>query len=118
MWTAFDYMYRDAGNFKAFGTAVLDGALTSDDEELIRSRLASGEYFIAEQIGIPPLYQKLYKWSGGRTPSDHCWHEFVRVREIPTLPAISPLCLASNLVSRFAGITRWDETLSPHFSLA
>lgn len=31
MWTAFDYMYRDAGNFKAFGAVVLDGELDEGD---------------------------------------------------------------------------------------
>ena len=27
MWVAFDYMYRDAGNFKAFATVNIEGRL-------------------------------------------------------------------------------------------
>ena len=60
MWTAFDYMYRDAVNFKAFGTAILDGHLQPEDKQLIRQRFSSGEFFIAEQVGIPSLYRQLY----------------------------------------------------------
>ena len=55
MWTAFEYQYRDADNFKAFGTVILDGAVSEADESVVRAHLNSGEFFIAEQIGVPPL---------------------------------------------------------------
>lgn len=118
MWTAFDYLYRDAGNFKAFGTVILNGALSSKDRKLIRPRLSSGEYFIAEQVDVAPLYEKLYEVSGGPTQSDHCWHEFVGLHGITAPNDASSALPASELVARFARVERWDESLSPHFSLA
>jgi hypothetical protein len=117
MWGAFDYMYRDAGNFKAFGTIFLDAPLGAVDRELIRSRLSSREFFIAEQIGVSPLYQELYRWSGGATNSDHCWHEFVGFREIAALERDSNFVKTKEFVSRFISLKHWDATLSPHFAL-
>jgi hypothetical protein len=117
MWSAFDYMYRDAGNFKAFGTINLEGPLRAADQEAIRSRLSSGEFFIAEQVGVPPLYQELYRWSGGITNSDHCWHEFIGFREIAAPETDSAIFKVEEFVSRFASVKDWDEALSPHFAL-
>jgi hypothetical protein len=114
MWTTFDYMYRDAGNFKAFGMIVLEGRVGAADQELIRSRLSSREFFIAEQVGVPPLYQNLYGWSGGATDSDHCWHEFVGFRDIAAFEGDSNTHEAKELVSRFDSVEDWDEALSPH----
>ena len=33
MWTLFKYLYRDAGNFKAFGSLALEGPLTADEQQ-------------------------------------------------------------------------------------
>jgi len=33
--TAFDYKYRDAGNYKAAGRLVLEGSLSTDDRAMI-----------------------------------------------------------------------------------
>jgi len=117
MWTGFDYVYRDAGNFKAFGTVLLRGAVTKIDEDLVRRSLDSGEYFIAEQVGVPPLYDQLYQWSSGPTESDHCWHEFVGFREINTPPIMPTFNIVSarQFISRFAAIDNWDLGQSPHF---
>lgn len=117
MWSAFDYMYRDAGNFKAFGTIILEGPLSAADQELICSRLSSQEFFIAEQVGVPPLYQELYRWSGGATSSDHCWHEFVGFRESAAPERDSDRIKTKEFVSRFTAVKSWNETRSPHFAL-
>lgn len=117
MWTAFDYMYRDAGNFKAFGTIILEGRLSAADLQLIRSCLSSREFFIAEQVGVPPLYQDLYRWSGGATNSDHCWHEFVAFRSVAVPERNSDIIKTSEFVSRFTSVEEWDETRSPHARL-
>ena len=117
MWTAFDYVYRDAGNFKAFGTVILKGRLGAADRELIRSRLSSREFFIAEQVGVSPLYNELYHWSGGRTDSDHCWHEFLSFREAAPTDKDSKVITSAEFVRRFAAVKCWDETLSPHFAI-
>lgn len=116
MWTAFDYMYRDAGNFKAFGFVILKGDITRGDRQLIRSRLSGGDYFIAEQVGVPPLYNKLYECSGAPTPSDHCWHEFVGFREMAPPEDTGSVISLRDFLSRFVGLEEWDESLSPHSS--
>lgn len=119
MWTIFEYMYRDASNFKAYGTLPLDGIVTAADEQLVRNRLESEEFFIAEQIGVPALYEQLYQWSGGSRPSDHCWHEFVGFRELTTPPeGSSPPITSGEFIARFAEVKEWDEAFSPHFRIA
>jgi hypothetical protein len=116
MWTAFDYLYRDADNFKAFGTIAITGGLSDADRDAIKFRLDGTEYFVAEQVGIPPLYEQLYRWSGGRTFSDHCWHEFVSFRDLDGAPEKGALTLdAATLIARFTGVSEWDCTLSPNF---
>lgn len=117
MWTAFDYMYRDAGNFKAFGTMVLLGRLEPQDKQLVRECLSSEEFFIAEQVGIPPLYQELYQWSDGPTRDDHCWHEFVQFRELPGPPDAPAAMTTKEFVTHFASVKTWNESLSRHFWL-
>ena len=117
-WTIFEYLYRDAGNFKAFGSIALEGRINSADCEAIRAKLDSGEFFIAEQIGVPPLYEQLYKWSDGPTTSDHCWHEFVGFRESGD-PERCPIGgNAKDFVMRVTLMNEWNLSLSPHFSLA
>lgn len=118
MWTAFEYMYRDAGNFKAFGTVALAGDLDAGDQALIRGRLSSGEFFIAEQVGVPPLYRELYKWSGGPTSDDHCWHELVGFRPMSGPAEGVQVVSAREFVARFASVEDWTGELSPHFSIA
>ena len=118
MWTSFDYMYRDAGNFKAFGSVTLRGDLGDADRQEIRGRLDQGEYFIAEQVGVPPLYEELYQWSNGPTRSDHCWHEFIGFRELHSAPTKRVhTAEAKAFVARFRSVSEWDGSLSPNFEL-
>lgn len=107
-WTLFEYLYRDAGNFKAYGAVVLTGRIGETDREVILERLDSGEFFIAEQVGVPPLYKDLYRWSHGPTQSDHCWHEFVGFRETNARPERCACgSTAAHLVRQFASVSDW-----------
>ena len=116
MRTIFEYCYRDAGNFKAFGTLLLDGTVPSHLEAQVRSALQDGQFFIAEQIGVLPLYNQLYKWSGGAIEADHCWHEFVGFKETDnTDSSIECAGTAAEFAARFASVAQWNEELSPHF---
>lgn len=117
MWTEFEYCYRDAGNFKAFGSVWMAGALDTDQRAIIETKLEGGEFFIAEQVKIPALYGKLYKWSSGHsTRDDHCWHALVGLREHTSIPATTLLSgSTSEFVERFACVRQWQEELSPHF---
>lgn len=53
----FEYLYRDAGNYKVWGELLLQGALSDADVECLRERFVGGKYFIAEQ-SVFRLYLK------------------------------------------------------------
>lgn len=117
--TVFEYMYRDAGNFKTAGRLLLAGRDPSA-EGVIRSCLEHANQFVAEQIGIPALCEAHWE-SVGEDPSDldHAYHEFVGLRsamkEDSTLAVWGPLEL---MVSRMQSAARkWDVTLSPNCDL-
>ncbi|MCK9380448.1 MAG: hypothetical protein M0P95_05200 [Sulfuritalea sp.] len=111
----FEYLYRDAGNFKAWGALLLKGALTEVQVAEMRSKLEGGEFFIAEQIGIPPLYQELWAYSEGITESDHPSHEFFAVRpaEENDLAMGAPWGTANDLFNAVTKVALWKEHLSP-----
>lgn len=114
----FEYRYRDAANFKANGRILLMGDLTTAERMEITSKLEGGDLFIAEQLGVPTLYEALYAYSGGPSAHDHCWHEFVGFDVNP--PANSgdrAWGSARTLLARFRAVEKWEIKLSPHFCL-
>lgn len=115
--TVFQYLYRDAANFKAFGDLLLRGVCTAQMEHFIRARCESHEYFVAEQVGVPVLYPELYKFSNGPTIDDVAFHEFLGLRPAAPEEAESLPCGGKlyDLVGKFCHVRRfWDCTLSPH----
>ncbi|MFN3945009.1 MAG: hypothetical protein ACK4K7_08775 [Allosphingosinicella sp.] len=119
MITLFEYLYRDAGNYKAFGSVALEGALTEEELEQVRARfLANDSLFITEQIEVPALYPQLYQWSGGPTGDDHCWHEFAGIRVVHggEVPAdIRIVGSAQDFVKTLMAVGTWKEERSRHF---
>ena len=114
----FDYMYRDAGNYKAFGALLLTGGVTEETRKRLVSKLVGGEFFIAEQVGIPTLYEELWGFSDGPTEDDHVWHTFNLFRPPMDGEANLPVWgSVSELVRRFEKIRFWNEALSPHWDL-
>jgi hypothetical protein len=110
----FEYLYRDASNYKAWGEILLSGIPSQGDIEALRACLESGEQFVAEQVGIPPIYQELWDLSGGPTSDDHALHEFVTLRaanedDRKSLPLFGEL---SSLLKTFQAVTRWNYSLS------
>lgn len=78
----FEYLYRDASNFKKWGSVVFGGALSDDLRARIRRALHDEEWFIADQVGVPELLFDDYPLN----QDDHCWHEFsvlVDTDEVP-----------------------------------
>lgn len=116
-WTAFDYLYRDAGNFKARNCILLRGTLSQSQQDQIISRMDSSELFVAEQVGIPPLHAALWELSGGPTNEDHGWHSFEGFRDIehPSETLLRQLWgLAGDFHARFLAVDEWDLRLSPN----
>ncbi len=115
----FEYLYRDASNYKAWGEILLSGTPSQNDIEVLLASLESGEYFVAEQVGIPALYQELWELSDGPNSDDHALHEFVALRvasedERKSLRLFGDL---SSLLKTFQAVTTWDYSLSPNFDL-
>jgi hypothetical protein len=71
--TRIEYLYRDAGNYKQFGSVVLRGAITPQEIGTIKAGLESGEYFIPNQVGLPDLQPNMPGFPD--RDADHVWHE-------------------------------------------
>ena len=70
----FNYLYRDAGNYKSFGSVVFSNKNCLTTEEInskITSCLISGEFFIPSKWKIPLVYIFPYD-----SDLDHEWFEY------------------------------------------
>ncbi|MDH7974163.1 hypothetical protein QH494_18395 [Sphingomonas sp. AR_OL41] len=110
--TAFEYLYRDASNYKSHSQVYLSGRLSGADRALIVSKLQDGEFFVAEQVGIPPLYEALYALSDGPTDDDHRWHEFSGFVDEPSLVDGPIWGTSAEFVLAFSKLTKWDSKIS------
>jgi hypothetical protein len=118
--TIFEYLYRDAGNFKSYGSILLLGQISRTEHGVIERKMESGEFFIAEQIGVKALYKELYKFSGGMTQQDHVWHSFVEFRGVNDDDHIDDMEVWGTVVDfikKFASIGEWNLRLSRHAML-
>jgi hypothetical protein len=76
-----EYQYRDASNYKEFGEILLEGVFSIEDIEILHSCMYDcGQFFIPEEIGIPPLQPRLWEKYNGRNEDDHDWHSIECVR--------------------------------------
>lgn len=117
-YSVFEYVYRDASNYKAWGAILLSGAPLKNDMEIFRASLESHVYFVAEQVGIPALYKELWEF-GGPNCDDHALHEFVVLRAASEDERKSLQLFASlpSLLKTFQAVTSWDYSLSPNFDI-
>lgn len=70
----FEYLHRDEGNYKTYGSLVLDNPLKILPEEaavILRKKLIDGEYFYPTEAGVPIFGN----YNGNYLSSD--WYEFV-----------------------------------------
>lgn len=70
----FEYLYRDAGNFKNWGVVIFSNKNNSDARYLEQQAikvLIDREFFVAYKADVPNLHFKEYVES-----LDHDWHEF------------------------------------------
>jgi hypothetical protein len=117
-YSVFEYLYRDGANYKAWGELLLKGRLNEQEITEMRGRFDGGDCFIAEQIDIPTLYEALWEdCDGGRSSSDHVWHEFHVLRpasadEVKTLPLWGE---AQELLKKITRVERWNESLSQNW---
>lgn len=70
----FEYLYRDAGNYKQFGFVILRNPTQISPEmakDIIKHQLIDGEFFNPEKVRVPRL--KNYEFD---PELDHEWYEF------------------------------------------
>ncbi|HEU0130799.1 MAG TPA: hypothetical protein VFQ85_07390 [Mycobacteriales bacterium] len=100
--TRVEYLYRDASNYKQYGHEVFAGAITAEQRTSVLAALDEGVHFLAEQVGLPPLYER---WST-HYPDDDPWHELVSLEVVGDPPTREETIAA--FTARFDGIV-WDE---------
>lgn len=114
----FEYLYRDASNYKSWGTLVLRGEATASDLGVLKSKFESGEFFIAEQLGLPTLYAELWEFSNGPSIDDHAWHCFYKLRPATDEDITEPVFgSVKNLISKISAVKEWEPELSPHWDI-
>jgi hypothetical protein len=70
----FEYLYRDAGNYKNWGEIVFSNPHNLDTDfisTMAEKVLIDGAYFVASKAGVPDLHVEIYDEN-----LDHGWHEF------------------------------------------
>jgi len=97
----FDYLYRDASNYKGYGSVLLWGEATAENKAAIRAALIDGMYFEAELVGVPTLYHLVRGNAEPDEEEDHVWHEFVGLVEVQNQRRTSGLDL-SDIIHRLA----------------
>jgi len=111
----FEYLYRDAGNWKTHGAVLLRGKVR-DNGAAIRSCLEQGELFVPEQVLLPGLQrQHWHDHEDDPSDLDHPFHEFVDLRDArdDELLALSPRGSVVQLVALFVSAQgRWDVRCS------
>jgi len=115
----FEYLYRDAGNWKTFGSLLLSGNAAEIASANIRGTLDYGNTFVAEQVGIPSLCTQHFEDCGSDGPSelDHAYHEFFALRSATQeeVNALAVFGSIGRLVENFKQVGgRWNVRLSPN----
>lgn len=74
----FNYLYRDASNYKQYGLVYCRGVPTPAELEQLKATLHEGDAFVAEAVGIP---SRRFDVDGDypANEDDHGWHEFCSV---------------------------------------
>ena len=102
--TSFSYTYRDAGNWKQVETIILKGEISTQDVNMILSKLEYEDLFLPEQVGLPRLQ---FRWDK-LNDDDHIWHELMgKDIMLVDLPA-NVTMTSQELVENFQKLQDWD----------
>lgn len=85
----FNYLYRDASNYKQFGNIILsnpNNISTALITDIVGKNLIDGKFFETIKWGVPPLFFDM------KNEDDHEWHEFENI-EITEEPPCSGLAI-------------------------
>jgi hypothetical protein len=82
----FNYLYRDAGNYKLFDSLIFtnQASLSLEYIELtIRKNLIEGDFFVIEKWNVPRLSFENYL-----PELDHDYHEFESIELTDEIPSV------------------------------
>jgi hypothetical protein len=74
----FNYLYRDAGNYKNFNAIIFSNPKCYELEKIkvdLKNNLIDNMYFVARQLSIPELFFE------NINSDDHDWHEFIDIEQ-------------------------------------
>lgn len=80
----FEYLYRDAGNYKNWGEVVFSNTNNLDIQSLktkLTKFLIDQEFFVAEDVAVPDLH-----FEQDVIELDHDWHQFHSFEECKDQP--------------------------------
>ena len=114
--SVFEYVYCDVGNYKIWGSLLLEGVFDEDCVTKLCICFDSGEFCNAEQLGIPSLREELWASTGGPTDDDHAWHEFAGIRadtdsncEKPVWGSVAKLVQQASKVAIWESVPSWTS---------
>lgn len=112
--TRISYIYRDASNYKAGSSVVVEGEINPEQIQIIASALDEGLYFIPSQVGLDDLQGQLQGYDSvdeldedGVNPDDHPWHELHEGGFESTNDQTTVALTVSELTESFRSAT-WD----------
>lgn len=76
--SVFEYQYRDASGYKVSGKLLIKGGISKNN---LKAYLYDAEFFVPEEVGIPPLQSILWDEFGGPCNDDHDWHTIEDIRK-------------------------------------
>ena len=103
--SVFEYLYRDAGNYKTHAQVLLRGRALDEDHAAIRRALDDG-CFVPARVGLPSLHEQHWRDCGREFDEqlDHPLHEFTALRRARFLD-IRTLTLHSTVAQLAARFT-------------
>lgn len=105
--TKITYLYRDADNYKQFGTAIFKGAMTSQQLETILAHLDEDGGFIPGQVGMRDLQEMMA--TGWDNDLDHPFHEITSIK-LTEQPADN---VSIDELARLFAEVSWDQDYHP-----
>jgi hypothetical protein len=111
----FNYLYRDASNYKSWGGVVVRTEQSLAFVEKISCEWR-GRYFCAERLGVKDLRAELWRWTAGLpNEDDHDLHEvesisLATVDDIRELPFVGAL---DTLLEKLKCASAVDESFAP-----
>lgn len=106
-YSVFEYLYRDAGNYKTHACVLLRGRALDEDLATIRLALDDGT-FIPARVGLPSLHEQHWRdcGSGFDDDLDHPLHEFdgLRVARPDDIGELVATSTVAQLAERFRAL--------------